>query len=146
MIVNGIFCSIDQSNLLFQHQFIKLRGKSATLRVFLQLLDIAACESRKPPWLMAEPFPQLWAGGNLLHPFVNCGFLFGNATGPQPVYQYPVPILWLSFLINPLQPEMIILFLCSTMINVPPFLCSWLLLLYLCFVCHIINNQGLLRI
>lgn len=135
MIMNGIFCSIDQSNHLFQHQFINLCSKSAALRVFLQLLDIAACESRKPPWLMAEPFSQLRAGGNLLHPFVNCGFLFGNATGPQPVYQYPVPILWLSFLINPLQPEMIILFLCSTMINDPP-----------CFCHHIINNQGLLSI
>src|SRR6187551_1032776 len=62
------------------------------VRLGVQLLDITAPEFRPTLHSMSEPFAQLRARRNFLHPRIRFKGLLRDPSRPEPLHQYAAPI------------------------------------------------------
>jgi len=73
------------------------------LLLVLQFLPVALLELMPTRWVVAVPFPQLWAWGYVFQPQINGGALLGQAARPQPFHQDPKAIIFRGFFVSSLE-------------------------------------------
>src|SRR5215469_13176818 len=97
LIVRLIVCGVDEGQRSLPGELPQATDELAFLR---ELRLVAAAELLPARRIVAEPFAQLVAGRDLLHPLRDARVGFLHAPWPQPIDEDPSSVVWRRRLVS----------------------------------------------